>query len=76
MSEMAQTADHLIVIRRGQDPSRQVALDNRVLIYELTQHQSSLEDAYFDLTKDEVEHQSHLTGGTADGITVLDGLFS
>ncbi len=118
MSEMAQTADHLIVIGRGkiiadapvqdiiagtrqvktlvrtsaatqlsallsgdgvtvdQDQPEtlevtgldarqiaQVALDNRVLVYELTPQQSSLEDAYFDLTKDEVEYHSHLTGG-------------
>lgn len=118
MSEMAQTADHLIVIGRGkiiadapvqdiiagtrqvktlvrtsaatqllallsgdgvtvdQDQPEtlevtgldarqiaQVALDNRVLVYELTPQQSSLEDAYFDLTKDEVEYHSPLTGG-------------
>jgi ABC-2 type transport system ATP-binding protein len=120
MSEMAQTADHLIVIGRGRiiadapvkeiiagtrqtktlvrtgaplelssllagdgvtvdqsEPetlevtgldSRQIAriaLDNRVLLYELTPQLSSLEDAYFDLTKDEVEYHSHLTGGPA-----------
>jgi ABC-2 type transport system ATP-binding protein len=121
MSEMAQTADHLIVIGRGRiiadapvqqiiagtrqtrtlvrtsaaqqlsvllagdgvkvDQSEtetlevtgmdsrqiaQVALDNRVLVYELTPQLSSLEDAYFDLTKDEVEFHSHLSGGPAD----------
>ncbi|WP_455836084.1 ABC transporter ATP-binding protein [Pseudarthrobacter siccitolerans] len=120
MSEMAQTADHLIVIGRGRiiadapvkeiiagtrqvktlvrtgsalelsallagegvtvDQSEpetlevtgldspqiaQIALDNRVLLYELTPQLSSLEDAYFDLTKDEVEYHSHLTGGPA-----------
>jgi ABC-2 type transport system ATP-binding protein len=120
MSEMAQTADHLIVIGRGRiiadapvkeiiagtrqaktlvrtsdalhlsallagngvtvDQSEpetlevagmdsrqiaQVALDNQVLLYELTPQLSSLEDAYFDLTKDEVEYHSHLTGGPA-----------
>ncbi len=120
MSEMAQTADHLIVIGRGRiiadapmeeiiagtrqvrtlvrtsaaaqlaallagngvtvdqneqetlevtglDSRRiaQVALDNGVLVYELTPQLSSLEDAYFDLTKDEVEYHSHLTGGPA-----------
>ena len=118
MSEMAQTADHLIVIGRGRiiadapvkeiiagtrqartlvrtddspflqsllagngvtvdqsepetltvtglDPRQiaQIALDNGVLVYELTPQVSSLEDAYFDLTKDEVEYHSHLTGG-------------
>jgi ABC-2 type transport system ATP-binding protein len=120
MSEMAQTADHLIVIGRGRiiadapvkeiiagtrqaktlvrtgaalqlsallaadgvtvdqsEPetlevtgmdSRQIAriaLDNQVLLYELTPQLSSLEDAYFDLTKDEVEYHSHLTSGPA-----------
>lgn len=120
MSEMAQTADHLIVIGRGRiiadapvqeiiagtrqvrtlvrTPAAtqlsallagngvtvdrnehetlevtgldsrhiaQVALDNGVLVYELTPQHSSLEDAYFDLTKDEVEYHSHLTGGPA-----------
>jgi ABC-2 type transport system ATP-binding protein len=120
MSEMAQTADHLIVIGRGRiiadapvkdiiagtrqartlvrtssalqlsallagdgvtvDQSEpetlevsgmdsrgiaQVALDNGVLLYELTPQLSSLEDAYFDLTKDEVEYHSHLTSGPA-----------
>lgn len=120
MSEMAQTADHLIVIGRGRiiadapvqeiiagtrqvrtlvrtsaathlaallagngvtvDQNEQetlevtgldsrqiaqVALENRVLVYELTPQHSSLEDAYFDLTKDEVEYHSHLTGGPA-----------
>jgi len=117
MSEMAQTADHLIVIGRGRiiadapvqdiiagaqqaktlvrtsaasqlsallvgdgvrvDQSQtetlevvglqpreiaQVALDNNVLVYELTPQVSSLEDAYFNLTKDEVEYQSHMSG--------------
>jgi ABC-2 type transport system ATP-binding protein len=120
MSEMAQTADHLIVIGRGRiiadapvneiiagtrqartlvrtdsalqlssllagngvtvDQSEpetltvtglgpreiaKVALSNGVLVYELTPQVSSLEDAYFDLTKDEVEYHSHLTGGPA-----------
>lgn len=114
MSEMAQTADHLIVIGRGQiiadapiatilagtqqvkirvrtaevtrfgqllagngvtvdcpenetievsgvDVRRiaQLALENQVLLYELTPLATSLEEAYFDLTKDAVEYQSH-----------------
>ncbi len=113
MSEMAQTADHLIVIGRGQIiadapiaqilagtqqakvrvrtrevtklsqllgnngvrvechenetlevaglDSRQIAsiaLENRVLVYELTPLTTSLEDAYFNLTKDAVEYHS------------------
>ncbi|MBP2412738.1 ABC-2 type transport system ATP-binding protein [Arthrobacter stackebrandtii] len=113
MSEMAQTADHLIVIGRGQIiadapiaqilagsdkakirvrtsevtrlsqllggagvnvachenetlevtglDARQIAataLENQVLVYELTPMNGSLEDAYFNLTKDEVEYHS------------------
>jgi ABC-2 type transport system ATP-binding protein len=116
MSEMAQTADHLIVIGRGRiiaDASireilagrgrartrvrtdgaegarllggvlagpgvsieareaqllevsgveplaiAQAALDNRVLVCELTPLQASLEEAYLDLTRDEVEYHS------------------
>lgn len=119
MSEMSQTADHLIVIGRGRiiadttvdeliesqsrkrtrvrtaetsrlgvllagdgvrveqnepetlevsglDP-REIArraLDHDVLIYELTPLNSSLEEAYFQLTRDEVEYHSHLDSGT------------
>ena len=113
MSEMALTADHLIVIGRGQiiadapiaqilagtqqakvrvrtpevtrlsqllgsqgvkvqceenetlevtglDPRQiaQVALQNQVLVYELMPLTTSLEDAYFNLTKDAVEYHS------------------
>ena len=113
MSEMAQTADHLIVIGRGliiaDAPIEQilagaqqatvrvrtpdvtrlsqllsgtgvtvecnenetlevtgldarriagVALENQVLVYELTPLTNSLEEAYFSLTKDEVEYHS------------------
>ncbi|WP_045076085.1 ABC transporter ATP-binding protein [Psychromicrobium lacuslunae] len=120
MSEMAQTADHLIVIGRGKIiadapiseliagnranrvrvrtpqtteltrllaangvtisaseaetlevsgmESRQIAqiaLDNQVLVYELSPLSASLEEAYFDLTKDEVEYHSQIDGGTA-----------
>ncbi|MFP3580890.1 ABC transporter ATP-binding protein [Arthrobacter sp. fls2-241-R2A-200] len=120
MSEMSQTADHLIVIGRGKiiadapvkdiiagaqqakvlvrtsatshlssllvgdgvrvDQSEtetlevtglqarqiaQIALDNQVLVYELTPQVSSLEDAYFNLTKDEVEYHSHVSGEPA-----------
>jgi ABC-2 type transport system ATP-binding protein len=125
MSEMAQTADHLIVIGRGKiiadapiaqilagkeqartlvrtqqaadlgrllagngvtvrasEPETlevsglnarqiaQVALDNRVLVYELTPLTASLEDAYFDLTKDDVEYHSQVlaqAGTTPEG---------
>ncbi len=120
MSEMAVTADHLIVIGRGriiadapirdiiagQDLSRTrvrtdqpeelqqllagtgvtvarqenellevtgleprqiagAALDSRIMIYELTPLQASLEEAYMELTKDEVEYHSHVTAGAA-----------
>lgn len=114
MSEMAVTADHLIIIGRGriiadapiseiiagQDKIRtlvrtdqpeelrrelenrattftqlepglleitgaeprsiaEAALARQILIYELTPRQSSLEEAYMELTRDQVEYQSH-----------------
>jgi ABC-2 type transport system ATP-binding protein len=120
MSEMAVTADHLIVIGRGRiiadapiqeiingkgqsrtrvrsdqpdqlmhllagagasveqqenellevtglDPRQiaRTALDGRVLVYELTPLQASLEEAYMELTKDEVEYHSLITTGAA-----------
>jgi ABC-2 type transport system ATP-binding protein len=120
MSEMALTADHLIVIGRGRiiadapineiitgkgqartrvrtDQPQQLmhllaadgvsvevqdhellevtgtaareiartALDNRIMVYELTPLQASLEEAYMELTKDEVEYHSLITAGTA-----------
>jgi ABC-2 type transport system ATP-binding protein len=120
MSEMALTADHLIVIGRGKiiadapiaeiitgkgqartrvrtdQPERlmqllagtgvsvevqerellevsgldprgiaRTALDNQVMVYELTPLQASLEEAYMELTKDEVEYHSHITAGTS-----------
>ncbi|RNL51879.1 ABC transporter ATP-binding protein [Arthrobacter oryzae] len=120
MSEMAVTADHLIVIGRGRiiadapirdiiagqglsrtrvrtdqpdqlqqllagtgvtvarqenellevtglDPRQiaRAALDGRVMIYELTPLHVSLEEAYMELTKDEVEYHSHITAGAA-----------
>ncbi|MBT1004228.1 ATP-binding cassette domain-containing protein [Paenarthrobacter sp. DKR-5] len=118
MSEMAQTADHLIVIGRGriladapiadiingngaartrirtervsdlqrllardgvsvEIPEREtlvvsglgpkqiaaVALEHGLLLYELTPLQASLEEAYMELTKDDVEYHSLLTAG-------------
>ncbi|MGO4248682.1 ABC transporter ATP-binding protein [Paenarthrobacter sp. RAF54_2] len=120
MSEMALTADHLIVIGRGKiiadapiaeiitgkgqartrvrtdQPERlmqllagtgvsvevherellevsgldprgiaRTALDHQVMVYELTPLQASLEEAYMELTKDEVEYHSHITAGAA-----------
>jgi ABC-2 type transport system ATP-binding protein len=49
----------------GLDPRHiaRVALDNRVMIYELTPLQASLEEAYMELTKDEVEYHSLITTG-------------
>jgi ABC-2 type transport system ATP-binding protein len=118
MSEMAVTADHLIVIGRGRiiadapiqeiingkgqsrtrvrsdqpdqlmrllagagvsveqqenellevtglDPRQiaRIALDGQVLVYELTPLQASLEEAYMELTKDDVEYHSLITTG-------------
>jgi ABC-2 type transport system ATP-binding protein len=120
MSEMALTADHLIVIGRGKiiadapiaeiitgkgqartrvrtdQPERlmqllagtgvsvevherellevsgldprgiaRTALDNQIMVYELTPLQASLEEAYMELTKDEVEYHSHITAGAS-----------
>jgi ABC-2 type transport system ATP-binding protein len=120
MSEMALTADHLIVIGRGRiiadapiaeiitgkghartrvrtdQPERlmqllagtgvsvevherellevsgldprgiaRTALDNQEMVYELTPIQASLEEAYMELTKDEVEYHSHITTGAS-----------
>lgn len=122
MSEMAQTADHLIIIGRGRiiadapvqdiisgrgqarsrvltdDPARLIsllantgvsveqrdaellevtgldarqiastAMANQVLIYELTPLQASLEEAYMDLTKDDVEYHSAAMAGAGTG---------
>ncbi|GAA1049058.1 ABC transporter ATP-binding protein [Arthrobacter russicus] len=129
MSEMAQTADHLIVIGRGRiiadapiaeliSGSRaarvrvrtpqateltrflasdgvtisaseaetlevtgldarqiaQIALDNRVLVYELSPLNASLEEAYFNLTKDEVEYHSTIDGGASGDAQLLAAL--
>ena len=57
--------DHELLEVTGLDP-RQIArsaLDNHVLIYELTPLQASLEEAYMELTKDEVEYHSLITTG-------------
>ena len=49
----------------GLDPRQiaRAALDSRVMIYELTPLQASLEEAYMELTKDEVEYHSLITTG-------------
>ncbi|MEV8183468.1 ATP-binding cassette domain-containing protein [Specibacter sp. NPDC078692] len=129
MSEMALTADHLIVIGRGQiiadapiaqilagtqqakvrvrtpevtrlsqllanqgvqvqchenetlevtglDPRQiaQVALQNQVLVYELMPLTTSLEDAYFNLTKDAVEYHSQDLNNNAQAPAAVKGL--
>ena len=45
----------------GREPRTiaEVALARQILIYELTPRQVSLEDAYMELTRDQVEYQSH-----------------
>jgi ABC-2 type transport system ATP-binding protein len=122
MSEMALTADHLIVIGRGRiiadapiaaiitaksqsrtrirtdeperlkqllagtgatvevrerellevtglDPRRiaRIASDNQVTVYELAPLEASLEEAYLELTKDDVEYHSHISAGAPTG---------
>jgi ABC-2 type transport system ATP-binding protein len=44
----------------GLDPREiaQIALDHQVLVYELSPLQASLEEAYMQLTKDDVEYRS------------------
>jgi ABC-2 type transport system ATP-binding protein len=45
----------------GREPRTiaEAALAAQILIYELTPRQVSLEDAYMELTRDQVEYQSH-----------------
>lgn len=40
-----------------------IALDNRILVYELTPERSSLEEAYMDLTRESVEYQTAVPNG-------------
>jgi ABC-2 type transport system ATP-binding protein len=58
--------DHELLEVTGLDPRKiaRAALDNGVLVYELTPLQASLEEAYMELTKDEVEYHSLITTGT------------
>ncbi|BCW38431.1 multidrug ABC transporter ATP-binding protein [Arthrobacter sp. StoSoilA2] len=51
----------------GLDPRgiARTALENQIMVYELTPLQASLEEAYMELTKDEVEYHSHITAGTS-----------
>jgi ABC-2 type transport system ATP-binding protein len=52
----------------GLDPRQiaRAALDSHTMIYELTPLQVSLEEAYMELTKDEVEYHSLITAGAAE----------
>ncbi|MDT0303427.1 ABC transporter ATP-binding protein [Streptomonospora wellingtoniae] len=54
----AEGGDRLAV--RGTDGRRiaEIALENRVLVYELTPQRTTLEDAYIDLTRESVEYQA------------------
>ena len=57
--------DHELLEVKGLDPRQiaRAALDNHVMVYELTPLQASLEEAYMELTKDEVEYHSLITTG-------------
>jgi ABC-2 type transport system ATP-binding protein len=57
--------DYELLEVKGLDPRRiaRTALDNHVMVYELTPLQASLEEAYMELTKDEVEYHSLITTG-------------
>jgi len=59
--------DHELLEVTGLDPRRiaRAALDSHVMLYELTPLQASLEEAYMELTKDEVEYHSLITTGAA-----------
>lgn len=59
--------DHelLEVTGLGSRDIARTALDNHIMVYELTPLQASLEEAYMELTKDEVEYHSLITTGAA-----------
>ena len=60
-----QVQDHELLEVTGMAPRQiaRIALDNQVMVYELTPLQASLEEAYMALTKDEVEYHSLITAG-------------
>ncbi|NUU32290.1 ATP-binding cassette domain-containing protein [Arthrobacter sp. C9C5] len=60
-----QVQDHELLEVTGLEPRQiaRTALDNHVMIYELTPLRASLEEAYMELTKDEVEYHSLITTG-------------
>jgi ABC-2 type transport system ATP-binding protein len=43
----------------------QIALDNRILLHELTPHRQSLEDIFMDMTRDSVEYHAAAIGSAA-----------
>ncbi|GAA2174103.1 ABC transporter ATP-binding protein [Arthrobacter parietis] len=51
----------------------EVALDHQILVYELTPLQASLEDAYMQLTSDEVEYHSHTLPDAPSGADSKEG---
>jgi ABC-2 type transport system ATP-binding protein len=59
--------DNELMEVKGLDPRQiaRAALEHQVMIYELTPLQASLEEAYMELTKDEVEYHSLITAGAA-----------
>ena len=59
--------DNELLEVKGLEPRRiaRTALENQVMIYELTPLQASLEEAYMELTKDEVEYHSLITTGAS-----------
>ena len=60
-----QDHEHLEVAGLPARDIARTALDNRIMVYELTPLQASLEEAYMELTKDEVEYHSLITTGAA-----------
>ena len=60
------TQDNELLEVTGLQPRQiaRTALENHVMIYELTPLRASLEEAYMELTKDEVEYHSLITAGT------------
>lgn len=60
---------------KGADPRRiaEVAMTHQILVYELTPLQVSLEDAYMELTSDEVEYHSHTLPQAPAGTGVEEG---
>jgi ABC-2 type transport system ATP-binding protein len=79
MSEMAQTADHLLVIGRGRiiaDASTEEFVNRNatpsvrvraVQQADLATHSATLEEAFFDLTRDETDYRASQLAGSSKG---------